>query len=765
MVGDAFTARDRPTLDLTSCDREPIHAPGFIQPHGLLFGFSRDGLRLTAISANADRHLGRDPYDLLDGSLADVLDGPSYKAVAAASDLANGESVRFGRVGLFGHPEKAWRATLHADTDGLLLELEFAPQDTDIAALTQFERFQTITHRLQSVSDVEATCRRLVEEVRRLTEYDHVMLYRFAPDWSGEVVAEESNGIMPSYMGLHFPQSDIPVQARALYVRNVERQIPDVGYRPVPLLCSRPGPLDISQAGLRSVSPMHVAYLRNMGVGAAMSISLLRRGELWGLIACHHRTAHRVSLEIRQACVLLGQLAMARLGLIEEAEFAQHAIAAMAVETALLHEAVEGRDYHEAPQRNSGAVLNLLDASGLVISCGGSVTTLGDTPGQPMLDRLLEWLSAREPAVLATDNLADLLPGGGTIREAAGILAVPLGGVAKDMLVWLRPEITRTVSWAGDPVKPVETVQGQERLTPRQSFAAWAEEVRGRSRPWTQPEIAAANGLRDTIFKIIARRSLDVVRLNAQLKRSNDELEAFAYVASHDLKEPLRQIETFGTLLERAFARRSDDEDKIAGWFDGIRTSSRRLRQLINDLADYSRLGGQAQPFAPVDLDRLLKEVLRDLEARIQETGASIVAERLPVVTCDATQMRQVLQNLIANALKYRHPDRAPLIRVSVHMPTLPVVPPADASPCVTLIVADNGIGFDDRHREQIFKPFERLHSSDAYEGSGLGLAICRKVADRHGGTITAHGRPGEGATFLVTIPLRLLPDAAAAVQ
>jgi light-regulated signal transduction histidine kinase (bacteriophytochrome) len=758
MIGDTLTTPDRPPLDLTSCDREPIHIPGSIQPHGILFGLSRGALWVTSVSANAGDYCGRAAKDLLGVPIADIVDDSSAAAIAVADRLAAGESSRLVRLRLPVHADLAWHATVHVEPEGILLEAEPVRLDADLTVLEQFQRFQNATNRLQSANDLGTTWSRLVEETRRLTGHDRVMLYRFAPDWSGEVVAEDSNGVLPSYLGQHFPASDIPAQARVLYARNVERQIPDVEYQPVDVLPGGARPLDLSAVGLRSVSPLHITYLRNMGVGASMSISILRGGALWGMVACHHRASHHVSLELRQASVLLAQLAAARLSLIEEAEIARRGIAAKAIETDLLLETGHGRNYRDALVGNGPALLDLMDATGLVMSSGGIVTRFGETPTGPALEDLLRWLGGREQPELATDHLAGHYRGIGCQGEAAGILAVSLGG-ARNVLVWFRPEIPRTVTWAGAPVKSVEIVDGEQRLTPRNSFAAWAEEVRGRSRPWTAPEIASARALRDTIVDIITRRAQELERMNTQLKRSNDELEAFAYIASHDLKEPLRQIQTFGTLLERAFAGKSDPAEKIQRWFGGIRVSSRRLRKLIDDLAEFARLGAQARPFAPEDLNLMLAGVLRDIEARTEEVGAVIEAAPLPSIVCDATQMRQVLQNLIANALKYRHPDRAPVIRISAETLPAPQTSNSTGLPVTVLRFEDNGIGFEDRHRERIFEAFERLHSTDEYEGSGLGLAICRRVLDRHGGVITANGRPGEGATFVVTLPGRPAPD------
>lgn len=752
MTVNLSAGRDGLASDLTSCDREAIHIPGAIQPHGILFGLSNT-LRVSAVSENTAFFLGGEPRDLLDASMEQLFDGPSFQSVYEAHRVPLGHSIRLPHLHFLASLERSWRAMLHANAAGLILEFELGEPGSELVTIEQIEQFQDSAQRIQSANDIDETCQRLVEEVQLLSGYNRVMLYRFSSDWSGETIAEASDGTLPSYLGLHFPASDIPVQARALYARNPERQIPDIAYKPVPILQTEQTPLDLSQTALRSVSPVHIAYLQNMGVGASMSISIMYQGVLWGLIACHHRSAYYLAPEVRKLKVLLAQLAAARFSLINDARSAQRNNVVKTVEAKLLRDSGEGLDSRDVLLRNGSVLLDLVGATGLAISNGNEVTTLGETPPGPALDDLLAWLSTRTPGVLAIDNLAKHYPAGAALSQAAGILAVPLAGIPENLLVCFRPELPHAVKWAGDPRKPVETVAGVEKLMPRYSFDTWVAEVRGHSRPWSSEDIAAASHIRDTIAEIVVRRSLDIARMNSRLLRSNEELEAFAYIASHDLKEPLRQIESFGSLLQRAFARKTDPPEKMEHWLSNIVTSSRRLQRLINDIVAYARLGAQARMLAPADLGRLLHSVKKDFENRITETGAEINSSPLPVIICDVTEMQRVFQNLIANGLKYRHPDRAPVINITARTTSAAIHPgPADLS-LIELSFEDNGIGFDQRHCENIFQPFERLQSADEYEGSGLGLTICRKLIDRHGGTISARGQPGIGATFIISLP------------
>jgi two-component system, chemotaxis family, sensor kinase Cph1 len=752
----------RPAPDLTICDREPIHIPGTIQPHGVLFVLSAADLHVSAVSANVAEHSGLEPGAILGRRLGECIDATSFAAVAEAASQSTDGTTRLIRVSLNGAHTTPWRAYLHTSSEHLLLEAMLPRPAAELAAADLFESYEQATRRLQDSPDTVTACQRLAEEVRRLTAYDRVKVYRFARDWSGEVVAEAKVDEMPSYLGLHFPASDIPVQARELYRRNPERQIPDVGYTPVPLMQVGPEPIDLSAAMLRSVSPVHIEYLRNMEVGASMSVSMVHQGELWGLVACHHRTAHYVAPELRQASVLLAQIVAWQLGVLEEAETMRRSVGVKAIETKLLQEATAGHDYRESLLREGNALLDLLQARGLVLCNGGSTTALGNTPPDDMLDDLLAWLSRRGPEMFETDNLGAYYPPATGHVEAAGVLAVPLGGAPDNLIVWFRPEIAQTVTWGGDPAKPVAVVAEPERLHPRRSFEAWGQEVRGRSRPWQQHERAAAQGLRDLVVDIILHRSLQLEAMNEQLVRSNEALEALGYLTSHIMNEPLRQIEIFGSQLKHAFSNRVAPGADPAHWFERLQASSRRLRVLIDDLARYSRLGQHASPLAPCALDTVLREVVADLELPIAEIGATISSEALPVIMCDPSQMHQVLQNIVSNALKYRHPDRPPVIEVSATtrpgggsqgLPRLPVM---------ELKIADNGIGFDRRYRERIFEPFQRLNSTDDYEGSGIGLAICRKIIERHGGAVTAASSRGEGSVFTITLPLRPLPASVA---
>lgn len=759
-MSDRLVGTSQGSPDLTSCEQEPIRIPGAIQPHGVLIAARESDLVILAVSANLGTISSIDAAAAVGTPLTTLLDAASMAQVAgflARPDPAASVMLPVRLTDASG--DQHHLALLHRHAGLAILEIEALGADPVISPSGLIPALSAAIERLQAASDPDALWAQAVREVRNLTGFDRVKLYRFQPDWSGEVVAEDRADYMPGFMGLNFPASDIPAQARDLYRSNPTRIIPDVGYIPVPLLVApeRGGqPVDLSFAQFRSVSPVHVEYLGNMGVGASMSVSVLRGGELWGLIACHHRGPLRVGHDRRQACRLLAQVLAWQLAVAEEASVARHSAEVRALQARVLEETARGRDHRDAILRHANDLLGLMDAGGFALVTPEAVTLIGATPDEPEVRDLTTWLTGREDAAASfeTDRLGRFYPPAqGFSKVASGVLAVPLSRPPRQMMLWFRPEVAQTVTWGGDPRKPVELApNGPDRLSPRRSFAAWEETVRGRSRPWQPHQLVAAGELRDLVLDVLVRRAEELEVINSQLARSNEELEAFAYVASHDIREPLRQIETFASLLETAVGEAAGPQaGRIGRWVEGIEASSRRLRTLIDDLTEFSRLGRSAQPMAPTPLGEVLVEAESDLSQAIADSGAAIAAEDLPVALCDPGQIRQVLQNLLSNAIKYRDPSR-PLRIVVVAAPE-PLADGPRRRPMLRVTMMDNGIGFDPRYADRIFEPFQRLHSADRYPGSGIGLATCRKIIDRHGGAIGAEGRPGEGATIWFTLP------------
>lgn len=760
------TARpDNPTsaptassADLSNCEREPIHIPGSIQPHGLLCILAEPSLAIASISANVTALTGKPAAAYAAQPLDALLDAES--AALLRDGLARSDPDR-------GNPfllrlrdqsdQAAWNGIFHRHAGLAFLELE-PRHDGDASYRDCFDHVRVLTRRLNASRTLLDACRITVAEVRRITGFRQVIVYRFLPDASGHVIGEDRDESMPSYVGLHFPASDIPAQARALYLRNPSRNIPNARYTPAPLdppfhpVSGKP--IDLSYAVLRSVSPVHLEYLKNMGAQASMSVSILRDGRLWGLISCMDRVPRHTGYETRQACELMAQALAWQVGVLEEVESVRHGLRVKTLHTQLIREMQAEPDAYEVLRRNHSALLEAVSADGAAMYISGALTPVGQTPPGALISRIITWLTASHRGdVFHTEQLSAELPEAAAhIDTASGLLAVPLSPSGSDMILWFRPELPRTVAWGGDPHKSVQADGPDRLLHPRKSFAAWTEQVRARGKPWERFEIAAAMEFRDLAVDAIVRRSEQLERANAAIERAASKLQTFVQIASHDLLEPARQVETLTDILEAVVPVQDGDVSEV---LEGIRGVSGRLRRLIGDLADYARVGRDAEPFEPADLDALLQEAQALLAPKIAAARARIIAESLPTVVCDHRQILHVLLNLLSNAVKYRSPDRECVIRVYAEPDAAQAGGGPSARRMVNICVADNGIGFDGQYAAAIFEPFRRLHTSNEYEGSGVGLAICHKIIERHGGSIRATGQPGNGAVFSFTLPTR----------
>ena len=514
------------------CDREAIHLSGAVQPHGFLLVVDPVSLFVIAASANVPR-IAHVRGDMLGVALSDVLGPEAARAVLAMHPTGNPHDALPVTVHLAG-PEQPADVSydMIAHRSGPVLVLEFEQSaGTDNAVFGRFfQRQRNAVRALLSVDAVEEICELTVREVRKLTGYDRVMIYRFEPDGHGHVAAEARLENAEPFLGLHYPASDVPRQARALYMRNWIRVIADVDYEPVPIIARPEGfavdRLDLSMCVLRSVSPLHLQYLRNMGVASTMTISLIVDNQLWGLIACHHSNPKLVNHVQRLAYEALGQLVSVRLRAAEAAKHHQHIreLGQMAAQVVAAMAAAENPAAGAAVAAQS--LLGMTAADGAVVEIEGVRMSIGTVPGVQVLDLLVPYLIARagaDPAPLTADALPDLagMPVDDEISNAsaaAGTLFLPLPGRVQGFILWLRMERARTVRWAGrSNTKIDDDGEGEEEvlpLSPRASFAEWLEEVRGLSLPWRAAEVAAANELAQAMPEVLQHRAQNrLVRL------------------------------------------------------------------------------------------------------------------------------------------------------------------------------------------------------------------------------------------------------------
>ena len=511
----------------------------------------------------------------------------------------------------------------------------------------------------------------------------------------------------------------------------------------------------MTYCALRGASVMYTDYLRNMGVAATLTMPILRDGRLWGLIACHHYAPIAMPYTLRAAAEFLGQITSLEIASAEGREHLEYRLKLDAAHQAVLGQALADGNY-TALTDGVPSLLDGIDAGGVAVSENGHWSMNGCTPDAHELTALAAWLTDHSvrldngSTVIALDDLGRDYPAGAAFADCgSGVLAFPVSQRSQgDWVIWFRPEQLQTFSWGGNPYEAGKATGSHgTRLTPRQSFAVWQEEVRGRAEPWKPVEIEAAKNLRLLMLDLVVARAEQLAALNTDLVRSNDELDAFAYVAGHDLKEPLRGIHKYAHfLLEEARAGRTLDEhgrDRL----DAMLRLTVRMDSLLDALLHFSRVGRLSLERHPIALDDVVAEASDMLGARLLDSGIQVRIPRpLPTISCDRIRVREIFANLISNAVKYNDkPQR--WIEIGY-------LDPVDGADTVsTFYVRDNGIGIDAKHTERVFMMFKRLHTRDAYGGgSGAGLAIVKKLVEQHNGHSWFTSEPGVGTTFYFTL-------------
>lgn len=750
---------NRDIVNLTNCEFEPIHIPGSIQPHGFLIGINSSSWKIDFCSGNIFNYLEIDYKQILNtefktkfGELQETL----VKEYISKNLLLSSSPLR---LNLFG---KDFLCTIHKSDNIYILEGEPTSENKKLSDVydqtSQFLSYMNETHTLRELCDMVA------KGTREITGYDRVMVYRFDKDYNGEVFAESVRDDLEPFFGLHYPHTDIPPQARELYMQNLLRLIVDINYEPVPIYTiddeNESKNLNLSLSILRSTSPIHVQYLHNMGVGATLTISLIHQKKLWGLIACHHYSPKNLTPEIRLAAQLQGHFITSQIDIRQSNE--EYEISRKS------NLALEKINAVELPAKESSfeilvqkpELLELCNASGVTIIINGNIYKNGLLPGDNDIIILSEWLSQYTGNTqFFTDKLIDLIPENllENCENASGIVYHSLGIDNNNCIIWYRPETLTEVNWAGDPTKAI--VKDKNGLSPRNSFKLWREIIKCQSNVWLDPELNAAANYAHAIQKqlnliLMTQEEEKYRKLSEVLKETNSELENINWISTHDLQEPLRKIQ----MISSRILGKEDEQisENVANSLQRMNTSANRMQTLLIDIMKYTKIQHIDESFIQVNLKDVLKEVLADLQEMTNEKNAVINIEELPEIYGITFLLKQLFANLLQNSLKYSFADKAPEITISSLGKQSLKYGNDTEELYETIQFSDNGIGFEQKFAENIFNIFSRLHGQEEYKGSGVGLALCKKIMQVHKGYILAEGIPNSGAIFKLYFPLEI---------
>lgn len=723
-IDNWLTPDDR--LDLNNCDREPIHIPGSIQPHGALFALADTG-ELVLASENLREFLGEEEGADVRALLSGVIQESEQSSERFAMDI----QVKGGEVTAIVHRRDALR----------IFELEPRARVNMSHTLTTINRASSA---LEQATTRQQAYDIMVKEVRALTGFDRVFAYEFDHEGHGEVVASVTAPGIDDFMNLRFPNTDIPKQARQLYKLELTRSLVDVDGAPVALAPAinpvTRQPLNMASCQLRSVSPIHIKYLKNMGVCASFSISLVIQDELVALIACHHYSPRHIDYHLRQACELLARMSSHQLARQNEQQLRTLRNKQLSAQVELLSDL--GEDVSVSTKSPAWErAFNFIEAEALLIHIGDERHILGSPPED--LDAVWGVASQLHKEAGIESAHTESLQEFDAQSHGGGLLLVPIAQLG--WLAWYRAPRDRMVVWGGDPHH-----DSTKSLEPRSSFDAWRERVQGLGRRWDQADIEMAEILRRGLLARFDpehlaegdafERAMQQLReyvffldeQNQALYRVSDDLRQFAYAASHDLRSPLRTIRSFLPLVREHVAPYAQDETLT--WFEYIEDAADTLYRLQEGLWAFSRVN-RVNHIENIDLNMLIQRVIAEHATGL--AGAKVQVGQMPPLRGVASQIETLFGNLVDNAIKYKHSER----------PLRLVIAARKKKGDWVMSVSDNGIGFPAETSERIFEIFTRVHADRAH-GDGMGLALGRRIVHHHQGWIRASSEPGQGSRF-----------------
>ena len=733
-------------VDLSNCDKEPIHIIGRIQPHGFMLILDKKTREIVQVSENISSFVDTTPAQLTGKTLAAIASPKEYAILE--KQITNGTTISPQAITL---QHKSFFGFIHESDGKLVLEcepMEATGNENRLENTLSFIHFHAELNKLKTFQEQTSA---LVTYIQRLLDYDRVMLYVFDQDWHGEVIAEKVKPGVHSYLHHHFPSTDIPAQARELLQKKHVRQIPDVQATAVDIVPyfdpSTNAPTNIIQSELRNPSEIHLEYLKNMEVGATLSVSIIVQGKLWGIIACQHQTARFINFWKRQVCLVsaltfannvLANQELTDLEVMESYNTAEQKLVEQVRASGSFEQGLFGKDE---------TILALSQAHGAAMYINGSLTKIGITPGNDQIEEIISWLSNENiDQVISTRQLSRHIPGAANYRDvASGLLAIEISRPNKDFILFFKPEIQEKRIWAGNPEKPLPGADA--RIHPRESFSHWEEKVRGKSQPWSANDITIARTLQKDIVALLMEKQATMLQelneeLNAsaeELQLKNRKLEDFAQIISHNLRSPLSNIKGLYNLYEQ-----EPTPETGAEVMERMRRMIDNMSGTIDDLNMVLRSAiKQDLKKEPVEIAALIGKEIENLQAGILKTNAVIKSElHVPVLHVPRIYLESVLHNLLSNALKYSAEDRQPEILISSW----------SSNGQVHLAVSDNGLGLDlDKIRPKLFGLYNTFHNNK--DSKGIGLYLTKTQVEQMGGKIMVESELNKGTTFTLIFP------------
>lgn len=731
-------------VDLTNCDKEPIHIPGKVQSHGFLVAVNKESHLISYISENIRPFVSNEAKNYLDRPIGELNKDLEISALplslsqilTLANSSRESETVNPIYLQLAQKPYN-----LIISQSGNEQIMEFEPETSDLTLDLQKMISRSVSGIL-SARNSNALLQNAALEIKSIIRYDRVMIYKFGEDGHGEVVSEAKNEDLDPFLGLHYPASDIPKQARELYKINLTRIIADVHSESSRIITQKAegDALDLTRCELRAVSPVHIQYLKNMGVASSFSISLLVHKELWGLISCHNYTPRFINYKSRDASKIIGQILSSALEYRQEEELIHTSAAFNTAADELANYIEKEDDMTVALTSHDITIRDIVSATGAVLIFDRKITRIGITPEEDQIKEIVEWLIPNMPNPIYTSHHFPEIfhPAKEYSQIASGIIGCMLSKEMNELIIWFKPEQIKKITWAGNPAKPVsEQEDGTLPISPRKSFEKWTELVKNTSDRWSNGELAVVIKIREQIIYTINRRANEIRLLNDRLKLAYEELDTFSYTVSHDLRSPLSSIKSYSELLSTTNNSLDETAKKV---LDRIIFCTDKMNHLITEILKYSKMGRAEVEVCPIDMGSLLHEIKTEVINDLKPASLEFLIGDTPSIKGDPVMINQVFTNLINNAVKYSARSKPAKVKVEGVKNNNEIV----------YSISDNGIGIDINYYNHVFELFKRMDNVKDFEGTGVGLAIVKRIVEKHKARIWFDSSLGAGTVFYI---------------
>lgn len=726
-------------MNFVECHDEPIHIPGYIQSFGYLIGIETTSLTISFFSENiSDVFKIERCEDLFGKKLSQfpevfqtVIDSDIFKDAGFLSKREN--ETYFDKITVAG---KQYHFSVFRANDYIFLEFEAVYENPNKRITNKYDNFYIIDNE-QEIWD------QLLNTISNIINYDRIMVYKFMSDGSGKVISEKTNNHLESYLGLHYPEHDIPRQARELYKKKRKRIFSDVYSHPVRILSRSGKSVDLTFAASRAMSPIHGQYIKNSGASSSFSISIIIDDQLWGLVTCQNSEPKHIDLEDRVQAGIFTVLASNAYSSFKSKKELEYRIDLNEKLYALKSEFLEHGSLFESLDFNKSELRLMPKADGLAIISDNEIVTDGITPDREIINNIVNWAyeNTSDNVFISNSFLKDYGSELNLNSDTAGIIIYFVERSKKEILIWFRKEFDEHINWAGNPEKKIETFSknGEEirTVSPRESFQVFTENIKGKSKRWSSKNQIAVHLIRDLIFETSHKQYITIKKLNDQLKKVNEELDSFSYTISHDLGTPLTVMKLNAQMLLNSLG---DIADKDKNKINSIIGEIDNMAEMMQNVLQLSRAKHSEIQLETIETNLTIRKITENAKITYDSQKSMVVIKECPEVLADKTMLHQVFLNIINNAVKYSSDREQPIIEIEG----------TEAGDQIIYRIKDNGIGIPEENKHRMFKIFNRMDNAKKFKGNGVGLSIVHRIMNRLGGNVDYESNK-EGTCFILT--------------